>query len=158
MDVQPAPRETALRDHLLDDHRRLEEGVAQLVSACEANDPTRMQELWTDFEPRLLAHLDMEERHLLPSLVVGHGRAARAIIEEHKHIRRRLAELGQALDLHQVRLESLSGFFDELRAHAKTEDRLLYQWADEQLSESEKRSFLANLAEALRTRLERLTH
>jgi hypothetical protein len=147
-----------LRDHLLDDHRRIEASIAQLVSACEANDQTRMQELWSDFEPRLLAHLEMEEQHLVPALLDRQGRAARVILEEHRHIRRRLEELGEALDLHQVRLDGLCAFFDELRAHAKTEDRLMYQMFDATLSDSEKATFITNLAEALRARLERLTH
>jgi hemerythrin len=157
MEAQPVPTRSNLRAHLLDDHRHLEEDVAQLVTACKANDQTRMQELWSDFEPRLLAHFETEERSLLPALLDRHSRAVRVIFEEHRHIRRRVEELGEALDLHQVRLESLCSFFDELRAHAATEDRLMYQWADEALSDSEQTKFLADLAETLHKRLEKLT-
>jgi hemerythrin-like domain-containing protein len=158
METQSIPAQTALREHLLADHRRLEQEVAELLAACEANDQPRMQALWTEFEAGLTAHLEAEESHLVPLLLQSQGRAGRAIIEEHKHIRRRLQELGTALDLHQLRLESFRRFLDELRAHAKTEDRLMYNWADEQLSESAKRSLLTDLAELVRTHLQRRTH
>jgi hypothetical protein len=158
MQTDPVPTQTALREHLLADHRSLEQQIDQLVTACEANDQARMEALWTDFETRLTAHLEMEELHIVPLLLERHRRAGRAIIEEHKHIRRRLDELGTAVDLHHLRLEALRRFLDELRAHAKTEDSLMYQWADEQLAESEKTSLLSDLGEALRTRLRPHVH
>jgi hypothetical protein len=158
MQTGTVPTQTALREHLLADHRSLEQEIDQLVSACEANDQPRMETLWTDFETRLSAHLEMEEIHIVPLMLERHHRAGRAIIEEHKHIRRRLAELGTAVDLHQLRLEALRRFLDELRAHAKTEDGLMYQWADEQLPESAKTSLLSDLGEALRTRLRAQVH
>jgi hypothetical protein len=153
MQTDPVPTQTALREHLLADHRSLEQEIDQLVAACEANDHSRMETLWTDFETRLSTHLEMEELHLVPLLLERNRRAGSAIIEEHKHIRRRLAELGTAVDLHQVRLEGLRRFLDELRAHAKTEDSLMYRWADEQLAEQAKGTLLSDLGEALRTRL-----
>jgi hypothetical protein len=39
------------------------------------------------------------------------------------------------VDLHLVRLEAARHFVDELRAHARNEDRLLYRWADDQLDD-----------------------
>jgi hypothetical protein len=56
-------------------------------------------------------------------------------VQEHRHIRTRLSELRTAVDLHLVQLGSVRNFIDELRAHAKSEDRLLYQWADGHLDE-----------------------
>jgi hypothetical protein len=154
MRLDPVPTQTVLREHLLADHRNLEKQIDQLVRACEANDQPRMEALWNDFETRLVAHLETEELHLVPLLLERERRAGSAIIEEHKHVRRRLAELGTAVDLHQLRLDALQRFLDELRAHAKTEDSLMYQWADEQLAESAKSSLVKDLAELLRTRLQ----
>jgi hypothetical protein len=56
-----------------------------------------------------------------------------------------LIELGAGVDLHAIRLDTARAFIDELRAHAKHEDRVLYSWADERVREEDGRSLLALL-------------
>jgi hemerythrin-like domain-containing protein len=158
MQTQPATKGTKLRQELLADHRFLEHQLEQLLAAFEANDQAEMQPLWTNFEARLTAHLDTEDQILVPALFQWQARDARTIVEEHKHIRRRLAELGAAVDLHLVRLDVLRAFIDELRAHAQAEDKLLYQWADQHFSEAEETSISSDLAQALEARLQRHVH
>ena len=110
----------------------------------------QMQDTWSELDSRLATHLEAEERYMIPALRRWREREARAIVEEHKHIRRRMAELGQAIDLHTVRHETVCTFIDELRAHAQAEDKVLYQWADTQLSEPAKESVFSHLADALK--------
>jgi len=153
MERQPATEIIALRPRLLHDHERIERELDRLIAAFQIEDQAQMQTLWTTFEARLLAHLETEERHLVPALLGRHERDARAIIEEHKLIRRRVAELGTAIDLHLARLDVLRSFIDELHAHARTEDKLLYQWADAHFSETAKTSILADLVETFQARL-----
>lgn len=114
----------------LADHARLESLLEGLLAAFEANDREDMAKLWTAFEAGLNAHLDAEERYLIPAFERDYPEEARVILAEHEHIRSRLIELGTQLDLHIVRLTATRAFIDELRAHAANEDRLLYQWSD----------------------------
>ncbi len=156
MQSQPAQENVALTPRLLSDHEQVEGELVRLIAAFQIDDRAQMQASWTAFEARLTAHLETEERHLVPALLRWRGRDARVIIEEHKLIRRRVAELGTAIDLHTARLDVLRAFADELRAHARTEDKLLYQWADTHFSEAAKTSILSDFAAAFQARLRKL--
>ena len=125
-------------DRFLADHRRLETLLERLLAAFEANDREDIAKLWTAFEAGLLMHLEAEEKHLIPALQKASERNARVLIQEHRHIRTRLEELGVGIDLHIVRLTVARDFIDELRAHAKNEDRMLYQWSDANLDEQQR--------------------
>jgi hemerythrin-like domain-containing protein len=151
MHSQPVPPPEAIREGFLADHRRLEALVEDLLSAFERDDRDAVARLWTALESGLLAHFEAEETHLLPELLRKSERDARVIIGEHRHLRSRLTELGVGIDLHLVRLEMARHFVDELRAHARNEDRLLYRWADEHLGEPEQRAMLEALTPLART-------
>jgi hemerythrin-like domain-containing protein len=147
---------TPIRDRLLADHQRLEEIFTRLLAAFEADDREQVAISWTEFDAGLLAHLEAEEKFLIPALFRASERDARAILEEHRHIRARLVVLGAGVDLHIVRLDEASAFIDELRAHAHHEDALMYPWADQRLDVSERQSLFSALIEGVRTRLERI--
>jgi hemerythrin-like domain-containing protein len=137
-----------VRERLVQDHGRLERTLEQVLAAFEANDQDSVATSWAKFDTELLAHLDAEERFLIPPLFQVNQRAARTILEEHRHIRTRLTELGAGVDLHIVRLGAARAFIEELRAHARHEDRLLYQWADEYVGEADRGLLLNALAKA----------
>lgn len=143
-----APSE--IRDAFLSDHRRLDALFAQLVAAFEANDREDIADLWVEFEVGLTEHMEAEERSMIPALARVNSADAKDILEDHARIRGRLAELGPGIDLHIVRLDVARAFIDELKAHAKREDRALYEWADEHLAEAERKSLLASLASTAR--------
>jgi hemerythrin len=147
-----AKMSAGIRDQFLADHDRLEALFDRLLAAFEVNDREEMGRLWTEFESGLLAHMQMEETYLIPALQRVTPMNARILIQEHRHIRTRLTELGVALDLHSLRLDTARAFVDELRGHAKSEDRLLYQWADDRLEQAEKESIFQAFAERLRAR------
>lgn len=131
-----------VRDALLKDHERLERVLEQVLAAFEANDREGVATSWTRFDAQLLAHLAAEERHLIPALFRVNQRDARSLLEEHRHIRARLTELGAGVDLHIVRLAAARAFIEELRAHARHEDSLLYRWADENVADSDRMELL----------------
>jgi hypothetical protein len=124
-----------VRDRFLTDHESLEAHLDRVVAALTANDGPEASRLWTEFKASLLAHLEAEEAHLIPQLLASIARSAWALIQEHRHIRARLAELGGEIGSHRVNPDSLRNFKDELRAHALSEDRLLYSWAGAHLDE-----------------------
>jgi hemerythrin-like domain-containing protein len=149
-DVTPS---AAVRDRFVTDHRELEDLFAGVLDAFEANDHEGVGELWTAFEDRITKHLEAEERFMIPQLFLSRPREARTILEEHRHIRTRLVELGCRVDLHTLRLETARGFIDELRAHARHEDNVLYRWADEHLAAGEQRTLIDGLTPPLRTQV-----
>jgi hemerythrin-like domain-containing protein len=134
-----------LRDRMLADHRKLEGLLEDVVAACEEDDREAFAQAWTRLEALLLNHLRVEERLLIPVLGRMDGISARSILAEHQHIRARLLEIGANVDLHCVRAGTVRACANELRAHAQTEDRLLYAWANQNLEESKRAEVLTSL-------------
>jgi hypothetical protein len=143
---------STIRDRFLEDHSELEDLFAGLLDAFEANDREGIAQLWNEFDNRLARHLETEERFMIPPLFAFRPRDARAILEEHRHIRSRLVELGCGVDLHTVRVETARGFIEELRAHARHEEDVLYRWADEHLPAIEQAHLATQLTAPLRRR------
>ena len=150
----PAP--ITISEHFLADHQRLEALVARVLAAFSANDRELVAALWTEFDAGLLAHLEAEETYLIPVLLRTAERDARILLQEHKHMRTRLMELGVGIDLHLVNLEAAQSFMRELHAHATHEDALLYQRADLELQATERTSVFAALAASAKDKLTRL--
>jgi hypothetical protein len=134
-----------VRVRFLADHAALERLFAQLLTAAKANDGAAIAELGSEFEERLTRHLEAEERFLVPQLFAANPREARTILEEHRHIRSRLLEVGFGVHLRIDHLEIAGGFLDELRAHARHEDEMLYRWADGHLTQVEQSALIAAL-------------
>ncbi len=144
-----------LHDVLLADHRRLEALLERLLAAFVANDNMQMSSLWTELERGLLAHMETEEAQLLGRLEGPSPAVAEALLADHQRIRQQLAELGVAIDLHAIRLETARSFFDDLRAHSDREEQVLYRWADELLDAGERSAIVDGLRARLETRVSR---
>lgn len=127
------------------DHQRLEVLLGELLAAVRANDHERESRLWEECKSGLMVHLEAEETHLIPALRRMNERDARVLVQEHHHIRTRLAEIGAGMVSRSVRFETVRNFIDEFRAHERSEERLLYKWADAHLDEQQ----LASAAGAL---------
>lgn len=138
-----------VRSHFLNDHRRVEGLQAPLLAALAAHDHPTASHLWSGLASGLLTHFDVEERLVIPALLVAaRERDTRVLIQEHRHIRARLSDLGRGLGSGGLRQASLHAFFDEMRAHATTEDRLLYQFADALLDAADRDAAVDALANA----------
>src|SRR5690349_8980136 len=99
------------------DHEQMEAELVRLVVAIEASDHAAANALWPSFEHRTRAHLDAEDDHLLPALLRWKMHVARTIVEEHKLIRQRLAELAPRIGTAKAAVKDFERFLDELRAH-----------------------------------------
>lgn len=124
-----------VRSHFLGDHHGVETLLEVLLAALAASDHPAAAQVWKRFESRLTAHLGAEETRLIPALLLARERDTRVLVQEHRHIRARLTDIGRGLAVGIMRPSTLRDLTDELRAHAKTEDRLLYQWADANLDD-----------------------
>jgi hemerythrin superfamily protein len=136
-----------VRQRLREDHERLEGHLEAFVAALEGDDPESVARTRARFDTELLAHLSAEEQFLIPALFRTNPREARALLAEHRHIRARLLELDADGDLHIVKAYTARAFIEELRAHARHEDSVLYRWVDEVMGGSDRQS-LEELLEA----------
>jgi len=132
MHASAPQQDTTLYAYMVKSHQYLDDLYGELLDALAANAPD-LGEVWTKFEHTLLAHMEAEERFVLPSFAKVDRPEAIALIRDHGMFREQLLELGVAVDLHAIRYERSREFVDRLRAHGAREDNLLYRWADEHL-------------------------
>jgi hemerythrin-like domain-containing protein len=137
------------------EHDRLDQLFEQLLGALRADAREDAMRLWTAFDEGLCEHMQFEEKVVLPALRTAEPREAAALAEEHEQIRAKLAELGVALDLHEVRAETVADFVEQLRRHARREDALAYQWAERHL-DAEDRKALKHRSDTARMVRQRL--
>ena len=130
MSVDQARWGVSLRPLLIRDHERLDALFVKLLEEFREGDPKKVRAMWTRFETGLSAHLQAEERHLLPLFAGVEPAEAAGLLAEHATFRKRLDELGVGVDLHVVSLAIALEFVESLRAHARRENRLFYRWAE----------------------------
>ncbi len=97
-----------------------------MTAMCEENAPL-VERYWVDFEASVLAHFAAEEREIFPQLLANGNRVVRVFVEEHRHLRAKLAELRHAANLQILRIHAVRAFIDSLNAHARHEERILAQ-------------------------------
>jgi hemerythrin-like domain-containing protein len=131
---------TTLHDTLYGDHARLEGLLQELQDAVEGADQPTLQAAWARFESGLMAHMDMEERHILPAISEAFPNVVAQIRDEHAHIRRLVSDLGVTTEIHWLRKETADALIEALRDHASYEDRTLYMHAERALSQDEQAS------------------
>ena len=119
-----------LRARLARDHERLDQIFEQLLAALRADAREDVLRLWTLFDDGLCRHMALEEQYLLPELARDEPREAAVIAREHANMRSTLAELGVGIDLHQIPVDLVSEFIDQLRQHALREDAIAYRWSE----------------------------
>lgn len=121
----PPPVFTTLRA----DHAELEALTKRALAIIEEGDREAVRALIADIEAKLTAHMDGEERELIPRYAEEHPEDAAALLVEHADFRRLFVELGVAGDLHLVRLERMQELAGALKQHAERENDGLYWWA-----------------------------
>lgn len=136
---------TNLGELLKADHETLETSFRRVLGKLRGGDPDAIRAGWLAMEQRLNAHLDAEERHMLPAFSKLYPRESARITGEHAEIRALLLQLGVDLDLHSLREETAALFFEKLARHAQYEEALLYEWADDVLPEPERHAVLSSL-------------
>lgn len=148
--MPPGGAPPSIHQPFVEDHRRLDGLLARLLGALEIHDGAASLEIWRELDPALLGHMDAEEEHLLPALHLAREREARVIIQEHRHLRERWKELGDALSRPAAALGMLRDFVDVFRAHARGEEKILYQWTDAHVAEPHRSSAIRAVAARLR--------
>lgn len=139
---------TSIRNAFHHDHRRLDTLFDELLNRMHVDDTAGAREAWTAFDDGLMAHLEAEEKFMIPIFEHRDPVEAQALLADHATIRALLAELGVMLEIHALRETKVEEFVGFLRAHAAREEAALYQWVDSDLPEAPKASILERLREA----------
>jgi len=143
-DHLPSANPLSLGAAFREDDRRLEDLLRHVIDQLEAGHNDQARVLWRECEEGLIRHLQAEEAFLLPDLLTAKPREARALLEEHRHLRQRLAELTTGLH-RAVRPDRVQAFVAELRAHASHEEKTLYLWAETAVERSQQEAAIARL-------------
>lgn len=120
---------TTLGQRLTREHQELDALYEDLANRVHCGDAATIDEAWGPMEARLRAHMDFEERELLPRFGELAPVTAQQIVGEHAQIRSALSEMGVAIELHALREEAVTDFLALLRAHGRREDETLYRWS-----------------------------
>ena len=128
----------SIRERMLADHAALERSLVQLGNAAEGASARELDAIWRAFESELSRHLALEEECMFP--LVEDARKLEELREDHAAIRRDLDELGLSVQLHAIRKPAIDAFIERLRAHAATEDAMLYRLADERMDVDRRRT------------------
>lgn len=120
---------TSVAAIFMGEHRRMLELLQRLVDEADGDVRPALQNTWAELETLLLAHIDEEELYLFPDLARAYPGTEAALEADHVRIRRLVAEIGIAIELHTVSAERLHALAAELRAHSSREDELLHPWA-----------------------------
>ncbi|WP_394842316.1 hemerythrin domain-containing protein [Pendulispora brunnea] len=120
----------SLRAVLLDDHGRIETFLDSILNLLARNELAVIEQEWAPFEDVVLAHLDGEEMHVIPTFAKADPEGARRILAEHARIREGLSRLGVAFELRRVRPNDVQDLARLLVDHAMTEESYLYNWSE----------------------------
>jgi hypothetical protein len=137
------PQRAALHGPPSSEHERHERLLEDLIAAFDADARQDAARLWRELDGELAAHMDFEERHVLPVFRAVDRREAHALLQEHDLVRHRLIELGVGVDLYLLRVDVVAEFVALLRAHARREAALLYRWAEQELPAPQQAPFSA---------------
>jgi hypothetical protein len=117
---------------LSESHAAMNALIGQLLDALEIGAPG-VRELWHELDQGVLAHLEAEERFVLPGFARIDPEEALALVREHGRIREQLLEVGAAVSVGHIRFDQSRALIGLLRAHADREEELVYRWADARL-------------------------
>lgn len=130
----PSPSSEPMRSSatrsLRADHEALEALAQSVMKNLVEGDHAHVAAAVGELQSRVTAHLETEERELLDDYAKDAPEDARELVLEHGVIRKVLAELDVAVDLHLVRADAIDAFLRVLRAHSLREDQGLYRWAE----------------------------
>jgi Hemerythrin HHE cation binding domain len=116
-------------------HAQIHRDLARLMAAVEVDARADIHSNWVVLESELLAHMEAEERYVLPAFARIELGEARALLAEHASLRDQLLELAVAVELHYARIEMCEKLVATLEAHIKRETALLYRWAATRLDD-----------------------
>jgi hemerythrin-like domain-containing protein len=130
------------------DHRELNQLFDALLDALQADAREDALRLWSAFDDGLSRHMALEEAHVFPLLRRHDEHEVEGLLREHDQIRATLAELGVGVDLHEIRVQTVSDFIEQLRRHASREAALAYRWVQQHVAPAQQGEMRSALSAA----------
>ena len=84
-ETAPTPRHAGLRGELSRDHSRLDQLLGDLRAAFDADAREDAARLWGELDRGLSAHLEFEERHVLPAFRAVDSTEVEGLLREHSY-------------------------------------------------------------------------
>jgi hypothetical protein len=131
---------TTLQDELRGDHSQLDAELSELLAAAKRGEPPEFARRWGDFESRLLAHMEAEERHIFPLFERAEPEEVRALREEHAELRALLVEAAGPEPQPTLMQQAAARLARILEKHGVRESGLLYVLVDVATDEELERS------------------
>jgi nucleotide-binding universal stress UspA family protein len=116
------------------DHGYLETVYINLLRAYRDGDWADVRLQWDAFDSALRAHMQTEEKRVLPCFRSVNVQEASELLAEHDELRRQLDAFGVRVDLHAFTISDADELIGRVRAHAAREEKLLYPWFDEEVA------------------------
>lgn len=135
---------------LAEHHREIEDACRALLARTYADDPRALIAEYRGFERAMLEHFAAEEEEILPGYAEHASQDARVVRDDHARLRQLLFRLGVDVELHVIRLASVTELLDQLHAHAAREDAAMYPWAEAHLPVTAKRRLFVRIGRSLR--------
>lgn len=124
MDVQVLSPLAEVSARLAPGHAQLERLIEEILEVPRS-ETERSYALWMPFAAILAAHLDEEDRHMIPVLLRVAERDARGLVLEHRHLRARIAQIDAAFTAGTLSPFAVRSFASEVLAHHRREQSLL---------------------------------
>jgi hemerythrin-like domain-containing protein len=139
-----------IRSRLRDDHARLGALLEQLGRAATPGDELGLLALWAVFERSVRAHIQLEERAVLPALEPSHPAECRQARYEHDRLRDLISDLAALAKSGGMLRQALDQLETALDMHARWEEATLYALADERLGAAARQRILEALGSRAR--------
>jgi hypothetical protein len=115
-----------IRERFLVNRDRLSDLAARVLEAIESGQHEAIASSWAEFGANVTAHLDEEQTAIIPTLFELRPRDVQGILQEHRHIRARLGDVHAAMSKGASFARPVRRFVDELRAHLRHEEAILF--------------------------------
>jgi hemerythrin len=148
MTLGAEPSSSGLYAALYFHHARLEASGRHVLSTLRLEGPAAARGAFKTFKCELEAHLEAEERWVLPGFARAEPEAYEAIREEHMLIRQMSESLTWSAATVASDERTLHELVDLLLAHCRREEQTLYRWAETAIGEPESRAVLQKIEAA----------
>ena len=126
-------------------HARLEASGRHLLSTLQLEGSKGARTCLAKFRCELDAHLEAEERWILPAYGRIRPQAKEVICREHEQIRAMADRFARSLDRPPVDEAALHQLLELLNLHCRREEPELYRWAETAIGEPESRAVIQKI-------------
>jgi hemerythrin HHE cation binding domain-containing protein len=126
-------------------HAQLETLARHALSMCHLEGGGAAQSTMSQFERELDAHLEAEERWLLPAFARTNPVACDAIMAEHARLRVACNLCAAALDAETIDERPIHVLLELLGDHCRREEAELYRWAETSIDEATSRAVIQKI-------------